>query len=124
MTRYKLQRIYDTDTSSDSYRVLVDRLWPRSISKQQANLDVWAKDIAPSPELRTWFNHDPARFEEFSARYEHELAHNPAVQEFVRSVQDKPSVVLLYGAKDTHINHVVVLKRFLDYTGSKSHKVS
>jgi len=106
-------RIYDEPSGSQGYRVLVDRLWPRGISRERAQLDLWAKDLAPSPELRTWFNHQPERFGEFSARYQAELAANPAVAEFMQAVAGYPDVTLLYAAKDSRVNHAVVLQAYL-----------
>lgn len=108
-----VKRIYDEPTQDDGYRVLVDRLWPRGVSKQRVALDRWLKDIAPSPELRTWFGHDPARFDEFRARYLEELAQNPAVAQLETILVEQPDVTLLYGARDPVVNHAVVLRDFL-----------
>lgn len=111
-----IRRIYDPVDSGteESYRVLVDRLWPRGVSKQQAQVDYWAKEITPSTELRTWFSHKPERFEEFSARYISELNNNPNLPDFIQKIKKYPKVVLLYAAKDPKINHVVVLKRYIE----------
>ncbi|UOB20755.1 DUF488 domain-containing protein [Macrococcus armenti] len=107
---YKLARIYDKHIL-DGKRVLVDRVWPRGISKEDAKLDEWLKDIAPSTELRKWFNHDPDKFSEFKKKYREELRNNEAVQ----ALKDmKGKVVLLYGAKDEVHNHAIVLKEFLE----------
>jgi len=108
-----IKRIYDAPTRTDGVRVLVDRLWPRGVSKQQAALDVWLKEIAPSPELRAWFGHKPERFTEFSHKYLTELAHNPAVARLRELAREHANVTLLYGAKDPLINHAVVLQTFL-----------
>lgn len=108
-----IKRIYDAPASNDGFRVLVDRLWPRGISKQRAKLDLWLKDIAPSPELREWFSHDPDKFKGFSVRYKHELAHNPALDELKKLSHEHKKITLLYGAKDPTINHAVVLKDYL-----------
>lgn len=105
--------MYDEAGKDDGYRVLVDRLWPRGLSKEKAALDVWLKEIAPSPELRTWFGHDPKRFNEFSVRYEQELAHNPAVEKLRAIISGNPQVTLLYAAHDTEVNHAKVLLTFL-----------
>ncbi len=113
MTTFRIKRVYDEPAAADGYRVLVDRLWPRGVSKERAALDEWDKDIAPSPELRTWFGHDPAKFDEFRARYEDELAQNSAVEVFAREVKDKSVVTLLYGAKDSQVNHARVLAEYL-----------
>lgn len=93
--------------------MLVDRLWPRGVSKERAALDEWLKEVSPSPELRVWFNHDPEKFTEFSKRYKEELRHNPAVDELRKIVGAHKTVTLLYGAKDPRVNHAVVLRDFL-----------
>ncbi len=114
MINYQIKRIYDEPAADDGFRVLVDRLWPRGVSKERAALDMWLKDIAPSPDLRVWFNHEPERFEEFSARYTLELAHNPAVQQLKDLVKDQHTVSLLYAAHDPKVNHARVLQAFLE----------
>lgn len=105
--------MYDDPSSEDGFRVLVDRLWPRGVSKERAALDEWLKEVSPSPELRVWFNHDPEKFTEFSKRYKEELRHNPAVDELRKIVGAHKTVTLLYGAKDPRVNHAVVLRDFL-----------
>ncbi|MPV36040.1 DUF488 domain-containing protein [Georgenia subflava] len=105
----RLARVYDPPTDDDGYRVLVDRLWPRGIKKADAHVDAWHKDVGPSDELRKWFGHDPARFDEFAERYRAELASNPALAELRETVRRHPRVTLLYGAKDTEHNQAVVL---------------
>jgi uncharacterized protein YeaO (DUF488 family) len=113
MTKYQIKRIYDEASDGDGYRVLVDRLWPRGVSKEHARLDSWNKDIAPSSDLRKWFAHDPEKFKEFTARYRAELMVNPAIEAFENSVAKEPDVTLLYAAHDPKINHAVVLRDFL-----------
>lgn len=113
MTKYQIKRIYDEASEEDGYRVLVDRLWPRGVSKERARLDSWNKDIAPSSDLRKWFAHDPEKFKEFTARYRTELMVSPAVKTFEDSVAKEPVVTLLYGAHDPKINHATVLRDFL-----------
>jgi uncharacterized protein YeaO (DUF488 family) len=108
-----IKRIYDTPSLEDGFRVLVDRLWPRGISKEKAKLDLWLKDIAPGPELRIWFGHDPEKFKEFSKRYKFELDNNSAVGELTKILKQHKNVILLYGAKDPQINHAVVLKEYI-----------
>lgn len=103
------KRIYDEPHSTDGYRILVDRLWPRGVSKQRAALDLWLKEVAPSPSLRVWFGHDPAKFQEFSTRYTRELQHNPAAAELRDIVTEHKTVTLLYGTKDPNVNHALVL---------------
>lgn len=110
----KLKRVYEPASSADGYRVLVDRLWPRGVSKQAAKLDFWLKEIGPTTELRKWFGHDPARWEEFSARYESELETNPAVEQIRRLLAEHQTVTLVFGAADTEHTHALVLKRFLE----------
>ena len=109
---FKIKRVYDLADRSDGVRVLVDRLWPRGLKKTDARLDSWMKDVAPSPPLRKWFDHEPARFAEFQTRYEAELAGSPALTE-LRKLGRRRAVTLLYGAKDPEINHAVVLLRAL-----------
>jgi uncharacterized protein YeaO (DUF488 family) len=109
----QLKRIYDAPAKSDGYRVLVDRLWPRGVSKARAAIDEWLKDVAPSPDLRKWFGHKPERFDEFKARYKSELDSNPAVKDLAKIIKDHRTVTLVYAAKDPKINHVVVLKEFM-----------
>ncbi|MEK2587248.1 DUF488 family protein [Lentilactobacillus buchneri] len=117
----KLERIYDKPQDLSGYRVLVDRLWPRGISKVNANLDEWEKEIAPSKELRTWFSHDPEKFPDFKEKYVAELDANPQTKEFLKLIGDQlknGNVILLYGAKDREHSQAVVLKQYLtDHLG-------
>jgi uncharacterized protein YeaO (DUF488 family) len=109
----QLKRVYDPLSAQDGYRVLVDRLWPRGLKREAARMDAWLKDVAPSDELRRWFGHDPARWEEFQARYIRELMAQELVwQELLRA--RKGRVTLLYAAKDAHRNNAVALKYFLE----------
>lgn len=110
----KIKRIYDEPAADDGYRVLVDRLWPRGVSKDRAQLDEWLKGVAPSPELRTWFGHKPERFAEFGARYEVELDSNPALQQLKDIIKSHESVTLLYAAHDPVVNHAHVLSDYLE----------
>jgi DNA-3-methyladenine glycosylase len=105
----RTKRIYEDLAPDDGYRVLVDRLWPRGVTKERAALDRWLKEVAPSPELRTWFDHRADRFTEFAQRYTAELDTNPAVAELRALLGDHPTVTLLYGARDAAVNHAVVL---------------
>lgn len=102
---------------SDGRRILVDRLWPRGLTKVAVALDDWDKNVAPSPELRVWFGHDPAKFPEFRTRYLHELHDNPAAAE-LRRLSQTETVTLLYAAKDEQHNHALILKEFLDQKSS------
>ncbi|MGF2384774.1 DUF488 domain-containing protein [Lentilactobacillus otakiensis] len=117
----KLERIYDKPQDLSGYRVLVDRLWPRGISKVNAKLDQWEKEIAPSKELRTWFSHDPEKFPDFKTKYIDELNANPQTKDFIKLIGDHlkaGDVILLYGAKDRENNQAVVLKQYLtDHLG-------
>lgn len=107
-----IKRVYDPPEADDGFRVLVDRLWPRGLTKEAAALNLWAKELAPSPALRKKFNHRPERFAEFARLYRAELAKNPAVAGF-RSWRGHARVTLLYGARDRENNHAVVLADFL-----------
>jgi uncharacterized protein YeaO (DUF488 family) len=109
---FRIKRIYDAPEPGDGIRVLVDRLWPRGIKKVDARLDQWLKDVAPSAELRVWFDHKPERFEKFREQYIGELSGSPAVAELARLGKGK-TVTLLYGARDPKINHAVVLQSVL-----------
>lgn len=109
----KIKRVYEPAERGDGYRVLVDRLWPRGLKKEAADLDMWLKDIAPSPALRTWFGHKPERFAEFSKKYKAELKANPAVAQLRALAGEHKTVTLLYGARDTEHNHAVVLAAYV-----------
>lgn len=109
----QLKRAYEAPSPDDGFRVLVDRLWPRGVSKARAHLDLWLKDIAPSTELREWFGHDPAKWDEFRARYHRELDQNhAAVGQLMEQAQRGP-VTLVYSAKDREHNDAVVLREYL-----------
>ncbi|HEU5363535.1 MAG TPA: DUF488 family protein [Gaiellaceae bacterium] len=109
----RLKRAYDEPEPSDGYRVLVDRLWPRGVSKNEARLDEWARELAPSRELRTWFGHDPERFVEFRRRYVEELAeHEEKLRELRRRARGA-TLTLVYSARDTEHNDAVVLAELL-----------
>ena len=105
---FQVKRVYEPASPEDGTRVLVDRLWPRGLKKTEAHLDSWLKDIAPSPPLRQWFDHQPERFTEFRRRYTAELRKNPALPE-LRRLGRGNRVTLLYGARDPEVNHAVVL---------------
>src|SRR3954469_13967777 len=110
MRSVAIKRAYDPPSSEDGTRILVDRLWPRGLSKKKAALADWAKSVAPSPSLRKWFGHKPERFQEFAKRYRDELKASPALDE-LRGLKGK--VTLVYGARDPEINHAVVLAKVL-----------
>jgi uncharacterized protein YeaO (DUF488 family) len=107
-----IKRVYDPPEPSDGFRVLVDRLWPRGLTKEKAALDLWAKDIAPSTELREEFNHRPEKFAEFEKHYRLELSKNPVLAAFRKELK-RPKVTLLFGARDLKINHAAVLAEYL-----------
>jgi uncharacterized protein YeaO (DUF488 family) len=109
--------VYDPPTADDGYRVLVDRLWPRGLTKERAHVDLWLKDVAPSDGLRRWFRHEEPRFDEFARRYRAELAENPAVEELRAVLEEHPVVTLLFGAKDEEHNQAVVVLGHLGDTG-------
>jgi len=108
----KIKRVYEKPAVSDGKRILIDRLWPRGLSKEDAKIDLWLKEVAPSTELRKWFGHDPAKWDEFRVRYAAELRENKdAVDELKRAAAG--NATLLYGAKDSEHNNAVVLQEYL-----------
>jgi len=111
----KIKRIYETPSDGDGFRVLVDRLWPRGISKEKAKIDLWLKDIAPSDQLRKWFAHDPAKWEDFKRRYFKELDKKKVLVN-KNLKQFKGGITLLYAAKDDKHNNAQALK---EYIGAK-----
>jgi uncharacterized protein YeaO (DUF488 family) len=116
MPRIRLKRAYDEPGPDDGLRILVERLWPRGLSKERAAVDLWAKDVAPSPELRRWFNHDPARWDEFKERYRAELRRKEkVVEELRRECRGRP-VTFVYAARDEEHNGALVLKRYLEHS--------
>lgn len=114
---FALKRIYAQPGRSDGFRVLVDRLWPRGISKQRAALDAWLPEVAPSTALRKWFHRDPKRWQEFGRRYRAELRTHAAQLQDLRRRASQQRVTLLYGARDARINHAVVLHAVLRRSG-------
>ena len=108
-----IKRIYETPASADGYRVLIDRLWPRGISKQRASLDAWLTGLAPSTALRSWFHRDLERWPEFARRYRAELRTQAAQLQTLRQRARRQRVTLLYAARDTRINHAMVLREVL-----------
>lgn len=112
-TTIKIKRAYETPLPGDGYRVLADRLWPRGVKKEDAGIDEWAKELAPSTALRKWFNHDPERWHEFQMKYRQELKENEAVPEFMEKNKDRKTITIVYGAKDTEHTHALVLQKYL-----------
>ena len=113
----QIRRIYQPAGASDGVRILVDRVWPRGITKRDAHIDHWLKDIAPSTKLRKWFGHDPSRFDEFRRRYVRELEQNDQLMDQLRKIAAGHKVTLLYGAHDEAHNQAVVLADFLGRQG-------
>lgn len=114
--RIRLKRIYDPPEATDGRRVLVDRLWPRGVSRERAAIDEWLKELAPSPELREWFCHQPERFEVFTLQYAQELDTNAYALSFAELLAERShaeTVTLLYAAKDPEHNHAIVLQTWL-----------
>lgn len=115
MANISIKRIYDPTDAADGFRVLVDRLWPRGISKDAAQLDVWIQEIAPSTDLRKWFDHDEQKWKEFQARYAVELdANQIVVSELNDMIKEHVHVTFLYGAKDEKYNHAVYLQKYFE----------
>lgn len=110
----KIKRAYAPVEDTDGYRILVDRLWPRGISKEKAKIDLWLKSVAPSNDLRKWFGHDPERFPEFSKRYQAELEESGALDELRATIKDHPNATLLFAAHDEEHNNAVVLQHLLE----------
>ena len=108
--RFRIKRVYELPDKHDGRRILVDRLWPRGLTKEKACIDLWLKDIAPSTELRKWFDHDPGRWEEFKERYLDELKGNSEQIQLLKQELDKGIVTLVYGAKDEEHNQAVVIQ--------------
>lgn len=112
----QMKRVYEAATDSDGYRILVDRIWPRGISKERAAIETWAKEITPTTDLRKWFGHEPAKFPVFKEKYLAEIAANPAWPAFEKVVHEHlelGDVTLVYAAKDLQYNHVVILMGLL-----------
>ena len=109
----QIKRVYEEPKETDGQRILIDRLWPRGLSKAKAKVDLWLKAIAPSTPLRQWFGHDPGKWHEFKKRYKDELNHNSEAVAQLRALMDKGTVTLVYGAKDQEHNDAVVLQEYL-----------
>ena len=110
----KIKRVYDQPNDADGSRILVDRLWPRGLTKDNARVDVWLKEIAPSTELRKWFGHDPAKWNSFHKRYEREIRDNDDLISTLKDIAREGTITLLYGARDEKHNEALVLKEFLE----------
>lgn len=120
MEELKMKRVYEDAATSDGYRILVDRIWPRGVKKEDAAIDDWCKDITPTTAARKAFGHNPDKFETFKTRYLEELNENTHTKEFIEKVQAllrDQSVTLVYAAKDETYNHVVILKEYIEKKG-------
>ncbi len=116
-TQIGLKRVYETASTDDGLRLLVERLWPRGLTKADAAIDHWVKDIAPTPTLRTWYGHRPERWQEFRARYRLELDENQAAIKSLRELCAGQQVTFVFAAKDVLRNGAVVLKEYIDEKG-------
>lgn len=115
MTQIKIKRVYEPEEKSDGYRVLVDRLWPRGIKKEDLHFDLWAKDITPSTELRQWFHEDEeSHWKEFKKKYTQELKTSAAVKEFIEKIKAQKMVTLLFASKNAAENHALILQGYLE----------
>ena len=112
--KLRIKRVYEGYSEDDGYRILVDRLWPRGVKKEDLTYDVWAKDIAPSNELRKWFGHDPKKWNEFQKRYYEELDENKDLVQRIISDSGSDKFTLIYSAKDTVHNQAVVIKKYIE----------
>jgi len=110
----KVKRVYERPAKDDGSRILVDRLWPRGLSKEKADVDLWVKDIAPSTELRKWFGHDPEKWKSFRGRYETELKSKDELVEMLKAKAGKGTITLLYAARDEKHNEALVLKKVVE----------
>ena len=113
MGQVDIKRVYEQAADEDGVRILVDRLWPRGVSKERAALSGWLKDVAPSPDLRRWWHHDPDRFEDFARRYRTELDDNPALEDLLSIVREHDRTTLVYAAKDPAVNHAQILRDYI-----------
>jgi uncharacterized protein YeaO (DUF488 family) len=110
----KIKRIYEKFSEDDGFRILVDRLWPRGIKKEEAKIDLWFKEIAPSEKLRKWFKHDVSKWEEFKKKYEEEIYRNEEnLRKLMEIIKNKKVITLVFSARDKEHNNAVVLKEIL-----------
>jgi uncharacterized protein YeaO (DUF488 family) len=118
--KIELKRAYDAPAKADGYRILVDRLWPRGLTKAKARIDLWLKEIAPSTELRKWFGHDPKKWKGFGARYRRELKNHLEQLALIKDKAKKGPVTLIYAARDEEHNEAVVLRQFLEHASKEA----
>ena len=118
----KVKRVYDQPAPEDGYRVLVDRLWPRGLSKESAHVDLWMRDVAPTTELRKWYGHEVSKWLEFRQRYEKELAQHGELLDLVRDIEHhRKTVTILFGARDQEHNEATVLTEVLKHRRRHAH---
>jgi uncharacterized protein YeaO (DUF488 family) len=110
----KIKRVYEQPDKDDGKRILVDRLWPRGLTKEQARVDLWLKEIAPSTDLRKWFGHDPDKWKRFRGRYETEISHKDDLINMLKRQAGEGTITLIYAARDERHNEALVLKQFLE----------
>lgn len=110
----KKKRVYDKPLKADGYRILVDRLWPRGLTKEEAAIDEWAKELAPTTDLRNWFDHDPYRWEEFQKKYKAELKKNIVLDDFLERCRTRKHITLVYATKYDKLTHALVLQELLE----------
>ena len=110
---FKIKRVYEPPAKDDGRRILVDRLWPRGVTKEKAGVDLWLKEIAPSTELRKWFGHDPDKWKRFRGRYETEIKHKDDLIKMLKHKAREGTITLIYAARDEKHNEALVLRQFL-----------
>ena len=111
---FKIKRIYDESSKDDGYRILVDRLWPRGVSKSRAKIDLWLKEVTPADKLRKWYSHDPKKWPDFQRMYKNELKDRLGALDLIKQIEkEKKTVTLVYAAKDTKHTHALVLLEIL-----------
>jgi len=113
----KVKRIYDPPSPDDGKRILIDRLWPRGMKKEEAHIDQWLKEISPSNELRKWYSHDPAKWPEFKKRYRAEISKEMELLKRIKNEGKKGTVTLLFSTKELELNNAVALKEIIEGTG-------
>jgi uncharacterized protein YeaO (DUF488 family) len=122
MHEIKLKRAYDKPLKSDGFRILVDRLWPRGLSKEDAAIDEWAKELAPTDRLRNWFDHDPDYWDQFQRKYKTELKQNPALEVFLEKHGHRKKISLIYSTKYDYLTHAIILKEVLEHVHAAARK--
>ena len=111
----RIKRVFDQPLEKDGVRIMIDRIWPRGLTKEEAAIDDMAKDLAPTVGLRKWFGHEPVLWPEFQKKYKAELKKNEAVEQFVENYKDRAVITLVYSAKDEQHNHAIVLQDYLQH---------